>query len=383
MKRKIYLDFAAATPMDSQVVAAMKPYFTDLFHNPSAIYLDGRAANSQLQKYRKEAAQILGAKPAEIIFTSGATESNNLAIAGIMDRYPNAKLAVSAIEHESVLEPAKLYNHQLIPVSPGGIVEVSQLEKKISDNTVLISIMMINNEIGSLQPLKDISARIEQIRVQRREANNKLPLYLHTDAAQAGNLFDLHVSRLGVDLMTINGGKIYGPKQSGLLYARAGVELKAQILGGGQEFGRRSGTESLAAIAGLVTAIKLAQNNRKISLEKTKKLTEVFATQLQKALPEVGINRDKKYHSPHIISATFPGYDNERLLMELDEAGIAVGTGSACSASKENPSHVLAAIGLSDRESRSTLRFSFGKSTTAEDLAYVIQKLSQITSPRQ
>ena len=385
----VYLDYAAATPIDPAVKKAMEPYWSERFYNPSAIYLAGRAAKRDLDALRAKVAQALGAKPVEVVFTSGATEANNLAVQGAAREFPDGEILVSAIEHESVLEPARLFKAKQIPVDQTGIVILNKLSNLINDKTVLVSVMMINNELGTLQPLKDIANMVAEVRKERLESGNRLPLYLHSDGAQAGNCFDLHVHRLGVDMMTINGGKIYGPKHSGVLFMKSGVKLQPQILGGGQEYGRRSGTESLTQIAGFTKALELAQANRTKEAKRVEELQQFFATELQKRLANIVINGSDKYRSPHILSVTLPGVDNERLVMELDEAGVQVGVGSACSAlhqtvqgsaAKDEPSHVLAAIGLSEEQIRSTLRFSFGKATTRPDLEYVLTKLEKLVA---
>lgn len=368
MKKTIYLDYAAATPMDVRVMKAMEPYFTKQFYNPSALYLAGRDSRLALDKARSNIAVWLGARPAEIIFTSGATEANNMAIQGIMRQFPEGELLVSAIEHKSVLAPAAIFGARQIPVTPEGHVQPENLKKFLSSKTVLVSIAMVNNELGALQPLKKLNQVIVEERKCRRRAGNNLPLYLHTDAAQAGNLFDLHVSRLGVDMMTINGGKIYGPKGSGFLYVKTGVSLKPLVLGGGQEMGRRSGTENLAAVVGLATAFDLAQNQRTKEVQRLNTLRELFVAELENKLPKVRMNGTLKNSAPHIVSVSFPGQDNERLVMELDEHGVQIATGSACSASSAAPSHVLKAIGLPDELARATLRFSFGRQTTKDDI---------------
>ena len=346
MKRAVYLDYAAATPLDQRVKKAMEPYYSEKFYNPSALYLAARSARHDLDNWRAKVASLLGAKPAEIVFTSGATEANNLAIQGVMRQFPECQVLVSAIEHESVLEPAKLFHHKEIPVDDKGRIMLDLLSNLITDKTVLVSIMMVSNELGTLQPLREISSMISEVRKRRLKSGNSLPLYLHSDGAQATNYFDLHVSRLGVDLLTINGGKIYGPKQSGVLYVKAGVKLQPQILGGGQEFGRRSGTESIAQVAGFAKALELAQLKRQQETNRVKELWQFFATELQKQFSGILFNGSDKHLSPHILSVTLAGVDNERLVMELDEVGIEVGTGSACSAASEEPSHVLKAIGL-------------------------------------
>lgn len=374
--KQIYLDYAAATPMDPIVLKAMKPYFSDKFHNPSATYLAGRAARQALEGARMSIAQHLGARPAEITFTAGATEANNLAVQGIMRDFPNGEVLVGAIEHESVLAPAKLFRYRMVPVSAQGIVDIPRLEKMIGPRTVLVSIGLVNNEIGSIQSLPKIAGILRQARKLRGPRG--LPLYLHSDAAQAPNYLDLHISRLGVDLLTINGGKIYGPKQSGALYIRGGLKLRPLILGGGQENGLRSGTENVAGVLGLTVALHLAQKNRGAEAKRLSALRQLFVETLQESFPMAAVNGSTNHYAPHILNVTFHGTDNERLMMELDERGLQVATGSACNASSDEPSHVLAAIGLSDEEARSSLRFSFGRQTTENDIKYTLKTLSQL-----
>jgi len=376
--KTIYLDYAAATPMDAKVTAAMQPYFSQKFHNPSSIYLAGRAANRALEDARGSIAQNLGAKPAEIIFTAGATEANNLAIQGVMKDFPECEVLVSTIEHESVLAPAAIFNYHMVPVDSKGRVDLQKLETMVSDKTVLVSIGLVNNEIGTVQAMPDISKILNKLRKLRGSKGR--PLYLHSDCAQAPNYFDLHVSRLGVDLLTINGGKIYGPKQSGALYIRAGVQLQPLILGGGQESNLRSGTENVAGAAGLATALSLAQKKRSDEAKRMAKLRQQFIAGLEKNIPVAIVNGSAKHSAPHIVSVTFPDVDNERLMMELDERGIQVATGSACSASSDEPSHVLSAIGLSDKTAHSTLRFSFGRATSEADIAQTLRILRELTS---
>jgi len=377
--KSIYLDYAAATPMDPSVEKAMEPYFSEQFYNPSAIYLNGREVRQALENARSDIAGCLGSKPAEIIFTGGATEANNLAIQGVMRCYPDSEILVSAIEHESVLEPAALFKFKRILVNNTGEIILdksstsdgaSNLSELIADKTVLISVGYVNNEIGTIQPLRQISALIEKVMKQRQTQKNPLPLYLHTDAAQAPNYFDLHVSQLGVDLMSINGDKIYGPKQSGVLYVKTGVQIGPLILGGGQESGLRSGTENVASAVGLAAALQLSQKTRKTEQERINNLRTIFINELQKRLPNATFNGSKNHSAPHILSVTLPGSDNERLMMELDELGVQAATGSACAASNDEPSHVLSAVGLSDDEARSTLRFSMGRQTTKKNIYY-------------
>jgi len=378
MKQHIYLDYAAATPVDPGVLKAMMPYFSKEFYNPSATYLAGRAARKELEEIRARAASVVGAKPAEVIFTAGATEANNLAIQGVMRQFPGGELLVSAVEHESVLEPAKLYDGKEIPVNNEGQIVLNKLSNLISDKTVLVSVMMVNNELGTVQPLREVADFIAKIRQSRLRSGNRMPLYLHTDAAQAGNYLDLHASRLGVDLMSLNGGKIYGPKQAGALYIKAGVRLQPIITGGGQEFGLRSGTENLAAAAGLAEALSQAQSLRARESKRVMELRTSFERLVIKKVPAAVINGLAKRRAPHVLSVTFPGHDNERLMMLLDEAGIQCAVGSACSAARQEASHVLSAIGLNDGMARSTLRFSLGRATTTADIEKTADELARL-----
>jgi len=379
MKKSIYLDYAAATPMDPKVLAAMKPYFLERFYNPSATYLAARKVRADLQAARAKIDANLGAKPAEVIFTAGATEANNLAITGVMNKFMDSELLVSAIEHKSVIVPAASFKNHKIPVSNQGVIDLQALERLINEKTVLVSIMMVNNELGILQPLRRISLLIKKARANRIKTDNSLPIYLHTDAAQAGNFYNLKVSRLGIDLMSINGSKIYGPKQSGVLFVKAGISLAPLIVGGGQEFGLRSGTENVAGAIGLATAFDIAQTQHTQENKRLTKIRDTFANSLQKYLSTSVINHSLKYSAPHILNVRFPGQDNERLMMELDEAGVQVAVGSACSASSDEPSHVLSAIGLSQKEAKSSLRFSMGRSTRLVDINQIVKLLARLT----
>jgi len=377
-KSTIYLDYAAATPLDAQVKAAMEPYYTDNFYNPSATYLAAKSVASDIQDARASIAHYLGSRPNEIVFTAGGTEANNLAISGIMKSYPDSNVVISSIEHESIVKPAEQFNVKSCPVNKKGLINLEELEKIIDDQTVLVSVMYANNEIGTIQPLLKISKIISKIQQSRRKINNSLPLYFHTDACQVPAFMDLHVSRLGVDLMTLNSGKIYGPKQFGCLYVGRKVELLPVILGGGQERGFRSGTENPSNIIGFAKALSLVQENKTDELKRLSVLRDYFISQLIDKFPTVLINGSVEKRLPNNIHATFPGKDNEELLMRLDELGILCASGSACSASNEEVSVVLTAIGLSEVDARSSLRFTLGKFTTKKDLDYVIGSLIKI-----
>lgn len=369
--------------MDEKVLTAMQPYFAEQFYNPSATYDVARAVKKNLEAARAKVALVLGSRPAEVIFTAGGTEANNLAIRGIAEQFPGSNSIISAIEHESVLAPAKLSAHQLAPVDQSGIVDVKALIALIDDQTVLVSVMYANNEVGTIQPMSEIAQALKAIRRERQASGNQLPLYFHTDAAQAANYLDLHVSRLGVDLMTLNGGKIYGPKASGALYVSSHVELKPQILGGGQERGERSGTENVAAIIGFAEALRTAQGLRHDEAKRLQALQKFFYEQLKEKLPTASINGSLSQRLPNNVHMTIPGQDNERLLIELDEAGIIAAAGSACSASNEEPSHVLKAMGISDADAQASLRLTMGRATDQEAVETTLKTLARLVSAKQ
>lgn len=373
----IYLDYAAATPVDDAVLAAMQPFWQDEFYNPSASYLTAKGVSQKLEAARQQVAGCLGARSSEIIFTAGGTEADNLAIHGVMRQFPEANVVVSAVEHKAILVAAGQYNHQVAPVNARGLVEVSQLMKLIDDQTVLVSVMYANNEVGATQPVAEIARAIDAVCAERHTSGNKLPLYLHTDASQAGNYLDLHVSRLGVDLMTINGGKIYGPKQTGALFVKAGVELAPLVQGGGQERGLRSGTENVPGFVGLATALVKAQKKRKSEVERLQKLQTMLEKGIMTVFPEVVIN-SRGSRLPNFVHVTVPGKDNERMMMQLDEQGIMCAVGSACQASSDDPSHVLMAMGISEADAQSSLRFSMGRSTTEQDILKVLAALKTL-----
>lgn len=376
----IYLDHAAATPLDKGVLAAMQPYFSDVFYNPSATYLPARQAKEALESARASVAFWLGVRPAEVVFVAGGTEANNLAIAGIMNHFPGASVVVSSIEHDSVLEPAGQYMCRIATATPQGRVDLDSLRASVQDDTVLVSVMYANNEVGTIQPLRQIAAFLDQVRTERRNQGNTLPLYFHTDACQASNYLDLHVSRLGVDLMTLNGGKIYGPKQSGVLYVASHVQLDPLIRGGGQERRLRSGTENVAGAVGFAAALEAAQTMRETEGERLSELQRQFFAGLKQQLPAAVINGSTKNRLPNNLHITLPSKDNERMLIQLEQAGILAAAGSACSASDEEPSHVLRAIGLSDADARSSLRFTMGRSTTSEHIEQLLEALLVVSN---
>lgn len=371
----IYLDFAAATPLDSRVAQAMEPFWCDDFYNPSSSYLAAKSVRQALETARARVAHWVGAKPAEIIFTAGATESINLAIHGVMRRFPAGNVIVCATEHEAALAAASQYVHGLALVLPDGTVDIAALKKMIDDDTVLVSIAQANNEIGTIQPLKEVAAMLEEIRHLRRLKNNQNPLYLHTDASQAACYLDLHASRLGVDLLTLNGGKMYGPKQTGVLFVKSNVALEPLIFGGGQERGLRSGTENVPGFIGLAAALDIAQSERKAAIAKTTGLRDQLQRAILEALPQTTVNGNLKRRLPNNLHLSWRGIDGERLLMMLDEAGIMASTGSACAANRQTASHVLQACGLDASAVQGSLRLTLGRTTTPQHIKIAAKRI--------
>jgi len=383
MPSSIYLDHAATTPLDPRVLEAMRPYLEEQFANPSSLYGAARETRQAVEGARHAIANILGAKPTEIVFTSGGTEGNNLAVQGVLRAHPGAHWVTIEIEHDSVLGCAKPLNNMghestIVPVKPNGVVDPETIAGAITDQTVLISVMTANNEIGTIQPVADIAKLVAKIRADRAARKITLPLYLHTDACQAAGYLDLHVTRLGVDLLTLNGSKIYGPKGTGALYVRQGTELEPLMYGGGQERGRRSGTENVAGAVGLAEALNLAASEREAESRRLATLRDDLIRRITETIPEAILNGDPKRRLPNNVNLTIPGAEGEAMVLYLDNAGIQASTGSACSTGNLDPSHVLLAIGRTPAEANASLRLTLGRSTTAKDLDHVANTLPPI-----
>ncbi len=379
MIKQIYLDHAAATPMDERVLKVMTSSMANEFENPSAIYLSGRAARSRMAEYRHAAARQIGARPAEVIFVPGSTEANNLALYGIGSSYPGSKILISAIEHPSVSAAAQSHAHKVIPVDKNGLVDESRLASLVEDDVSLISVIYANNEFGTIQNLKNISRLVASVRQERRLKGNDLPLLLHTDAVQAAQYLDIKVDKLGVDLMTIGAAKLYGPKQIALLYCRGGASLTALVKGGGQERGIRSGTENIAAMAGLVAALELSQSLAKAESRRLKPLAiKLIAGCLE--IPDSKLIGHPKQRLVNNVAVSFAGIDGESAVMMLDEHGIQCSTGAACSARNEEASVAIKAMGYSNEQAASTLRFSLGRSTSVDDIDRTVDLLKHIVS---
>jgi cysteine desulfurase len=370
----IYLDHAAATPVDKKVIAVMAPFYSELFYNPSALYNGARQVKSALEEARSDVARVIGARTSEIIFTAGGTESANLAIKGVMAANPDGNCVVSAVEHDAVLKPAMRYAHKIVPVNHNGIVDKDSLMELIDDQTVLVSVMLANNEIGTVQQVHSIASIVSDIREKRRQNNNSMPIYLHSDACQAPLYLDCNVARSGVDMMTLNGGKIHGPKQSGILYKKSSVRLAPLIEGGGQEYGLRSGTENIAHAVGFAKALQLTDVGKPGKVSQVSGLRDYFIEQLETQF-DATINGHRQKRLANNVHVFFEGVDNERVLFALDDMGIAAAAGSACQASSDEPSHVLKAIGKSEDYANSCIRFSLGCHTTKLEIDKTLHAL--------
>lgn len=373
MRNDLYFDFAAATPLDKDVLKVMEPYFSDYYFNPSALYEKAHSVHHSIDQARQNVSGILEVKPQEIVFTSGCTESNNIAIHGIMRRYPGAKILISSIEHDSVKRPAEEYNCVYIDVDSEGKIDIEDLSKKLTDDVVLVSVIFASNEIGVIQ---DFTRIADVIGLARAKRANSTPLYFHTDAAQAVNYIPLRPHAYGIDLMSLNGSKIYGPKGSGCLFVSTACTLLPFIYGGGQEQGLRSGTENVSAIIGFAEALKKTEKMRRYEVERLVPLRD----EIIHSCLELGgiINGSLSDRLPNSVSVRFNGKDNETIMYKLDAKGISIATGSACHAANGTMSTVLSALGLSEEDAKSSLRITLGRQTTLEGVRVLIETLAEI-----
>lgn len=373
--RTVYLDYAAATPVDPEVVQAMLPYLTERFANPSAPYAEARAVRAELEGARATIARLLGARPAALTFTAGATEANNIAFAAT-----EGPVVTTAIEHESVLACARARSATIVGVDAQGFVSPRDIERALTPETTLVSVALANGEIGTIQPLRELGAVVERERRRRLTAGERVPLYLHTDASQALGARKVQVSSLGADLVTLSAAKIYGPKQVGLIWAGDGVRLRPLVLGGGQEGGIRSGTEDVAGIVGFARAMELADLRRREDAARIGRLRERLLGQLRRAFSWMVVSgpTQAKRRLPSILAVSFPGLEARRLVVLLERRGLSVGTGSACAASKMRVSHVLGAIGLDEAQAAANLRLSLGRQTSEEDVDYAAEVIADV-----
>ncbi len=360
----IYLDHAAATPLDPRVFAAMTPYFTEQFYNPSSPYAPALQVRRDYEDAKARLAQTFGGKGDELIMTAGATESINLAFGAV-----SGHVVTANIEHHAVLAAAKLHDHTLVAADERGMVSAQAIARAIRSDTQLVSIALANNELGTIQPLRDIAAVIKREREARLARGETTPIYLHSDASQGVGQLDVHVARLGVDLLTLNAGKVYGPKQVGLLWAARHVQLQPLIVGGGQERGLRSGTENVAGTIGFAKAMELAEKGRGQETERLAALRDQLQARLMEAFPDAVLSGNLKKRLAGHLHISFPGIDAERLVFALEMQGVLVATGSACAANKGTRSHILTAIGLAPEVADGSLRLTLGHLSTEEAIA--------------
>jgi cysteine desulfurase len=351
----IYLDHAAATPMDRRVVEAMLPYFTEQFYNPSSPYSPALNVRRDYEAAKDIIARSIGAKADELVMTAGATESINLAFGAV-----NGHVVTANIEHHAVLAAARQHEHTIVESDERGIVSAESIKKTLRPDTQLVSIALANNELGTIQPLRDIAQIIRKEREDRLSRGNTTPIYFHSDASQGVGQLDVHVSRLGIDLLTINAGKVYGPKQVGLLWTARHVRLTPQIVGGGQERGLRSGTENVAGAIGFAKALELAEKHRKSEADRLAGLRDTLQSKLLTAFPEAVISGYQKHRLAGHLHISFPSIDAERVIFGLETRGVLVATGSACAANKGTRSHVLEAIRLPEHVADGSLRLTLG-----------------------
>jgi len=372
--RRVYMDHAATTYVDPRVVQAMLPYFTECFGNASSLHSFGREAKEALEHSREIVAKALGASPNEIFFTSGGTESDNLAIKGVMYANRNKNhIITSIIEHHAVLETCNSLQEQgvevtYLPVDKQGFVSLNHLEDSLTEKTGLVSIMHANNEIGTIEPIKEIG------KITRERS-----VYLHTDAVQSFGKIPTNVNDLNVDLLSISGHKIYGPKGVGVLYVREGVKIEPVQHGGGHERGMRSGTENVPGIVGLAKAVEISQAEMGKESQRLTRLRD----KLIKGVLEIEdswLNGHPTKRLPNNSNFSFSGIEGESLILRLDARGVAASTGSACSSGSGAPSHVLTSIGLTPEQANGSLRLTLGKCNTEEDVDYVLKVLPEIVS---
>ncbi len=372
--KRIYLDYAATTPLHPAVVEEMKIYFFEEFGNPSSLHTSGQKAREAIEISRKKVADALGANPDEIIFTSGGSESDNTAIKGVA--YALAEkgnhLITTKIEHHAVLEPfiflqSRGFKTTYLPVDRYGVVDPEDLKKAITDKTILVSIMHANNEIGTIEPIEEIA------KICREKG-----VYLHTDAVQSFGAVDTNVDRLGVDLLSISAHKFYGPKGVGALYIRKGTRIEPLLHGGAQEMGKRASTHNVPGIVGMAKAVELAIKEMSERIEHSKRLRDKVIKSLLNSVDDIILNGHPERRLPNNCHFIVKYIEGEALMMRLDQIGIEVATGSACSSGSLDPSHVLTAIGVSVEDARGSIRITLGRLVTDDDINFLCEHFPKI-----
>ena len=376
-EKVIYLDHSATTPVREEVLQAMLPYFTESFGNPSSIYTLAHESRKAVDDARETISHLLGARMSEVVFTSGGTESDNAALKGIAFalKHVGNHIITSNIEHHAVLHTC----HQLeqfgfevtyLPVDRDGLISPDEVAAAITDKTILVSVIMANNEIGTVQPIKEITRLVKEESARRRRT-----IMVHTDAVQAAGLLEINVKDLGVDLLSLSAHKFYGPKGVGLLYIRRGTPFEPQIMGGGQERQRRSGTENVPGIVGMAEAYRLACEERDEVAARCLRLRERLLSGLEERIDRVHLNGHPTRRLPNNVNVCFENVEGEPILLGLDFAGIWASSGSACSSASLEPSHVLLAIGRSADLAQGSLRITFGRENDEEDVDYLLSVL--------
>ena len=368
----IYLDNAASTQIHDDVLDSMLPYLKEQYGNPSSIHRYGRLTRKAIHKARKQIASLINADPAEILITSGGTESNNTALVGISSQFPDSQIITSSIEHDAILEPCKKLNSKgfqvdYLPVDKSGMINIEDLKNMISKKTSLVSVMFGNNEVGTIQPISEITKICHE--------NN---VFFHTDAVQAVGKLPVDVKKLDVDLLSISSHKLYGPKGVGALYIKDGVKIDPMILGGGQEFRLRSGTENVASIVGFGQACEIAQNHLIENISLVKKLQTILVKKVLDEIPEVTFNGHSESRLTNNAHFTFLGVNGEDLIIKLDEYGIAASTGSACSVNTQKASHVLESMGFSLEQITGSLRLTVGIFNTENEINETVDILKKV-----
>ena len=368
----IYLDNAASTQIHDDVLDSMLPYLKEQYGNPSSIHRYGRLTRKAIHKARKQIASLINADPAEILITSGGTESNNTALVGISSQFPDSQIITSSIEHDAILEPCKKLNSKgfqvdYLPVDKSGMINIEDLKNMISKKTSLVSVMFGNNEVGTIQPIAEITKICHE--------NN---VFFHTDAVQTVGKLPVDVKKLDVDLLSISSHKLYGPKGVGALYIKDGVKIYPMILGGGQEFRLRSGTENVASIVGFGQACEIAQNHLIENISLVKKLQTILVKKVLDEIPEVTFNGHAESRLTNNAHFTFLGVNGEDLIIKLDEYGIAASTGSACSVNTQKASHVLESMGFSLEQITGSLRLTVGIFNTENEINETVDILKKV-----
>jgi cysteine desulfurase len=380
--RRVYLDNSATTPVDPRVILALLPYLTEKFGNASSVHGFGQEARAAVDRARREVATLLGARANEIVFVSGGTEANNLAIRGVCEAAEahGRHIITSAIEHSSVRGICEALEKRgwevtRLPVYENGIVKTEDVRAALRPDTVLVSVMLANNEIGTIQPIEEIGAlvRTEHEQTARR-------IWFHTDAVQAAGRMQLNVDTLGCDLLSLSAHKLYAPKGTGALYVRRGVRLASQNLGGHQERERRAGTEGVPGIVAFGEAAKLAREEMTLRAQHEERLRNIFEKGVTERIDDVVFNGDHNRRLSHVSNISFRFIEGEGLLISLDLQGIAVSTGSACSSGTLEPSPVILALGRNDELARGAIRFSFGKDNTEADVNHVLEVLPRVVA---